>query len=93
MVDDEAAVREITRATLEASGYRVLIAKDGPEALSICASHKTEIQAVLMDMVMPLMDGSATIRAYSIPPTNAATEAICAQRISIPIASATSITI
>ena len=63
VVDDEESIREITRGTLETFGYRVLTASDGTEALALYADKKNEIAAVLTDMVMPFMDGSATIRA------------------------------
>src|SRR6185436_16118661 len=63
VVDDEESIREITRGTLETFGYTVLIAGDGTEALAIYADKKNEIAAVLTDMVMPFMDGPATIRA------------------------------
>jgi CheY-like chemotaxis protein len=63
VVDDEESIREITRGTLETFGYRVLVASDGTEALALYADKKTEIAVVLTDMVMPFMDGPATIRA------------------------------
>lgn len=62
LVDDEAAVREITRQTLEAYGYRVLLAADGAEAVSVYAKQQNEIALVLTDMRMPVMDGSTTIQ-------------------------------
>jgi PAS domain S-box-containing protein len=63
VVDDEDAIRQITRGTLETFGYRVLIAADGTEALALYAENRGEIKLVLTDMVMPFMDGPATIRA------------------------------
>jgi PAS domain S-box-containing protein len=63
VVDDEESIREITRGTLEAFGYTVLTASDGTEALALYADKKNEIAVVLTDMVMPFMDGPATIRA------------------------------
>lgn len=63
VVDDEEAVRSVTRMTLEASGYQVLLAADGAEALSTFTRHRKEIAVVLTDMMMPLMDGAATIKA------------------------------
>src|SRR6201988_2726894 len=63
VVDDENSIREITRGTLEAFGYVVVTAADGTEALAIYADRKNEIAVVLTDMVMPFMDGPATIRA------------------------------
>ena len=63
VVDDEESIREITRGTLETFGYTVLTAADGTEALALYADKKNEIAVVLTDMVMPFMDGPATIRA------------------------------
>lgn len=63
VVDDEESIREITRGTLETFGYRVLLAGDGTEALAAYAEHRGEIAVVLTDMMMPFMDGPATIRA------------------------------
>lgn len=63
VVDDEESIREITRGTLEAFGYTVLTASDGTEALALYADRKNEVAVVLTDMVMPFMDGPATIRA------------------------------
>lgn len=62
VVDDEASVRQITKQTLEAFGYRVLLASDGSEAISMYVNHQSEIAVVLTDMMMPVMDGPATIR-------------------------------
>ncbi|MGH9765036.1 MAG: hybrid sensor histidine kinase/response regulator, partial [Blastocatellia bacterium] len=63
VVDDEAAIREITKGTLEAFGYSVLVAADGTEAIALYAQNQTKIAVVLTDMMMPYMDGAATIRA------------------------------
>ena len=63
VVDDEASIRTITSQTLEAFGYRVLAAMDGAEAVAVYAEHKNEIAVVLTDMMMPVMDGPATIHA------------------------------
>jgi CheY-like chemotaxis protein len=61
VVDDEAAVRQITQQTLEVFGYHVVVAADGIEACSIYAARKDEIAVVLTDMMMPTMDGPAMI--------------------------------
>ena len=61
MVDDEAAVRQITRQTLEAFGYRVVEAADGAAAVADDAARKDEIALVLTDMMMPVLDGPATM--------------------------------
>jgi CheY-like chemotaxis protein len=70
VVDDEASVLTITSQTLNAFGYRVLTATDGAEAVALYAKHQNEIAVVLTDMMMPMMDGLATIRALQrINPT------------------------
>src|SRR5207245_6019831 len=63
VADDEASIREMTKATLEAYGYRVLVAADGTETVALYAKHGQEIQVVLTDMQMPVMDGLATAKA------------------------------
>ena len=62
VVDDEAAIREITKSTLETYNYRVLTASDGVEGVAIYAQHQQEISVVLLDMMMPWMDGAIAIR-------------------------------
>jgi PAS domain S-box-containing protein len=63
VVDDEAAIREITRNALEAFGYQVLTAADGAEGLALFAANQPRVKAVLTDMMMPKLDGPALIRA------------------------------
>jgi two-component system, cell cycle sensor histidine kinase and response regulator CckA len=63
VVDDERIVREITRVTLEDTGYHVLTAEDGTEALAMYAKQGETIDLVLTDLVMPYLDGASTIRA------------------------------
>lgn len=63
LVDDEAAIRQITRQTLEAYGYRVIVASNGAEAVALFAQDIQGIDLVLTDMMMPIMDGPATIQA------------------------------
>lgn len=61
VVDDEASIREITRATLEAYGYRVITANDGAEAMALYLQHKEEIMVVLTDIMMPVMGGLTSV--------------------------------
>jgi PAS domain S-box-containing protein len=63
MVEDEAAIREVTRETLETYGYQVLAATEGAEAVALYAQHLDSVKVVLLDMVVPMMDGRAIIRA------------------------------
>ncbi|MCC5838680.1 MAG: response regulator [Opitutales bacterium] len=62
VVDDEASVRQITKQTLEAFGYRVLLASDGADGVSAFASRKSDVKVVLADLTMPVMDGLSMIR-------------------------------
>jgi PAS domain S-box-containing protein len=63
VVDDEASVREIAAKILETYGYQVLTAEDGIDAVAVYAQHKEKIAVVLIDMMMPIMDGRAAIHA------------------------------
>ena len=63
VVDDEFSIRHITQKTLEAFGYRVLTAGDGAAAVALYTKHAGEIAAVLTDLMMPILDGAATIPA------------------------------
>jgi PAS domain S-box-containing protein len=62
VVDDEPTVRQVARQTLETFGYRAMLARDGSEAVAMYAEHRHEIAVVLTDMMMPVMDGAATVR-------------------------------
>ncbi len=62
VVDDEDQIREITKKILEKHGYRVITANDGEEAIALYSQHGDEIEFVLMDMMMPVMDGSVCIQ-------------------------------
>jgi two-component system, cell cycle sensor histidine kinase and response regulator CckA len=62
VVDDEPTICEITKTSLEASGYTVLTANDGIEAVALYAEHKNKVDTVLMDMMMPNMAGPAAIQ-------------------------------
>jgi two-component system cell cycle sensor histidine kinase/response regulator CckA len=57
LVDDEEAVAAIARELLEALGYKVLLARDGKSAVRTYKQKKDEIDLVLLDMVLPGMDG------------------------------------
>jgi len=60
LVDDEVAICEITKAALENYGYRVVVANSGPEAVTIYAGKRNEIDLAITDTGMPFMDGHAT---------------------------------
>ncbi len=62
IVDDESAIREVAKAVLSKSGYKVLAADDGPAALALFALQSATIDVVLTDVVMPIMSGLALAR-------------------------------
>ncbi len=62
VVDDEAAIQEITKSSLEAHNYKTLIAGDGIEAIAVYAKNMDKISAVLIDIMLPSLDGLTAIR-------------------------------
>ena len=62
LVDDEIAIQDITRTSLETHNYKTLIASDGIEAIALYAQNKDKISAVLMDIMLPTLDGLTAIR-------------------------------
>ncbi|VVB84658.1 Methyl sulfide methyltransferase-associated sensor [uncultured archaeon] len=63
VAEDEESIRDVTFSTLEKSGYKVLTANDGAEAVALYSENMDKIKTILMDLMMPVMDGPATIRA------------------------------
>jgi PAS domain S-box-containing protein len=65
LVEDEAALRTVLRSILARSGYRVLEAKNGAEALRLCDGHPEAIDLLLTDVVMPQMSGPELAHALA----------------------------
>jgi two-component system, cell cycle sensor histidine kinase and response regulator CckA len=63
LADDEAAVRDVARRVLEMSGFRVLQAANGREAVELFRRHAGEVRAVLLDLTMPEMGGVESFQA------------------------------
>ena len=61
IVEDEEAVRNLSRRVLVAHGYRVLEASNGEDALQVWRDHKEEIDVLITDVVMPKMGGPALV--------------------------------
>jgi two-component system, cell cycle sensor histidine kinase and response regulator CckA len=59
VVEDDESLREVTRDLLAQSGYSVLEASNGEQALQIVRQHRAAIHLVLADVVMPGMSGAA----------------------------------
>ena len=63
IIEDEPAVRELARLTLEERGYDVLVARDGGDAVGLHSRHKGKIDLVLTDVVMPGWGGPEVANA------------------------------
>ena len=61
VIDDEEIVRTVARGALEETGYSVVLASDGHEAIEIFGERSDEIDAVLLDLSMPRMSGEETL--------------------------------
>jgi CheY-like chemotaxis protein len=61
VVDDEKLLRAMLQDILETSGYRVLEAGTGEEALEIYNNHKDEIGVIILDIIMPGMGGARAL--------------------------------
>jgi two-component system CheB/CheR fusion protein len=57
LVEDEDAVRKLTRLVLEESGYTILESHNGREGLALCEAHDGPIDLLLTDVVMPELGG------------------------------------
>jgi PAS domain S-box-containing protein len=62
LVDDEDAVRGVVREALRLSGYEVLEARGGAQAVELAAAHPSAIHLLLTDVGMPGLDGPGTAR-------------------------------
>jgi PAS domain S-box-containing protein len=63
VVDDEDSILTTVKATLEGNDYRVVTAADGSAAVREFAARHDEIRLVVLDLMMPGMDGLATMTA------------------------------
>jgi PAS domain S-box-containing protein len=57
VVDDEHGMRNLARAILETSGFTVLTACDGGDAIRVFRRHAGEVVAIVLDLTMPVMNG------------------------------------
>jgi CheY-like chemotaxis protein len=63
IADDEQAIRELLTAELTSSGYRILSAADGAEAVKLFGEHRDEIKLFITDGAMPVLDGLRAVAA------------------------------
>src|SRR5262249_4016751 len=64
LLDDEAPILATVKTALEAGGYRCLTAAGGAEALALYRERPGEIHAIVLDMMMPGLDGMTTMRLF-----------------------------
>ncbi len=62
IVDDEARMRKIIKDFLQVKNYEILEAKDGEEALEIFNQKEEKIDLILLDVMMPKLDGWSVLR-------------------------------
>ncbi len=62
VVDDEERMRMLIKDFLEQKGYKIIQAKDGEEALDIFNQMKDDISLILLDVMMPKLDGWSVLR-------------------------------
>lgn len=62
LADDEQAIRDLMAMELRSSGYRVLTAANGVEAIALFREHAREIKIFITDGSMPVMDGPQSVK-------------------------------
>ena len=62
VVDDESRMRKLIKDFLKVQGYQILEAGDGEEALQVFEEHKNAINLILLDVMMPKLDGWSVLR-------------------------------
>ena len=62
LIDDQAPVRSVARRMLERTGLKVVSAASGEEGFEALRAHGTDVQLVLLDLLMPGLSGAETLR-------------------------------
>lgn len=61
VVEDDEGVRVVVDRVLTRHGYRVLVARDGDEALAVADRHASELGLVITDLILPRLNGRALV--------------------------------
>ena len=62
IVDDEARMRKLIKDFLKVKGFEILEAEDGEKALEVFENNKNKISLILLDVMMPKLDGWSVLR-------------------------------
>ena len=62
IVDDESRMRKLLKDFLATKGYHILEAEDGEKALEVFAENRNKIKLILLDVMMPKLDGWSVLR-------------------------------
>ena len=62
VVDDESRMRKLIKDFLVAKGFSILEAEDGEEALEVFEKNKNKISLIILDVMMPKLDGWSVLR-------------------------------
>lgn len=90
VVDDDSAICKVIQLALEAYGYQALIAHDGLGAIAMLAEHRALVNCILIDLMMPDMDGQTAIPLLHRLNPSVNTIAMTAEAV-VPIQTATAI--
>lgn len=63
IIDDEEEIRELLEYNLQKHGFRTFVSENGEEGLKLLAENKSQIDLILLDMMMPVMDGFEVCKA------------------------------
>ena len=66
VVEDEDKLRDLIKEIMEEHGYKILLANDGEDALSVVGSYRETIHLLLTDIVMPKMNGKELADILSV---------------------------
>lgn len=58
IVDDDLDLQDIVKNALEIEGYDVLVANNGKEGLEVLSKNAGDISCIILDLMMPIMDGT-----------------------------------
>lgn len=82
IVEDDAVLRDAYCTVLQAEGYEVWTAADGLDALT--QARKIEMDVILLDMLMPNLNGVEFLREYKAPEEHPQTRIIVFSNMSVP---------